>query len=96
MSHSPCTFTKENLNFQLPPQRRACFYEDIDLKSSIRTIDVFIHSSNDMQVQLAIYGPLDYKAIVSVRRRNFLFLSLITIILFSTSRSNLKMRSRQS
>ena len=64
MSNSPSTFTKENLNFQLPAQQRACFYEDIDLKLPTRTVEVFVHSISDMQVQLAIYGPLEYKKLI--------------------------------
>lgn len=66
MSNSPSTFTKENLNFQLPAQQRACFYEDIDLKLPTRTVEVFVHSISDMQVQLAIYGPLEYKKLIDV------------------------------
>ncbi len=66
ISNSPSTFTKENLNFQLQPQQRSCFYEDIDMTAATRTVEVFIHSSSDMQVQLAIYGPLDQKSVINV------------------------------
>jgi hypothetical protein len=78
MSNSPSTFTKENLNFQLDPQRRSCFYEDIDLKAPIRTIEVFVHSSNDMQVQLAIYGPLDYKTIITEQFEDAIKTTVVT------------------
>jgi hypothetical protein len=61
------TYTHENLKFILPPQQRSCFYEDISLDNPTRTVEIFIHSAGDMEVLLAIYGPMDYQTLVHVR-----------------------------
>lgn len=101
MSQSQSTFTRENLNFQLPARQRSCYYEDIALESPTRTVEVFSHSSADLEILLAIYGPLNYKDVIHVSLGNrglrhvHLFFSSSQTAYYLHRRSNLKMLSRR-
>jgi hypothetical protein len=63
---------KDSLNFVLPAGKRECYFEDIEADST-RTIEAFIQSVGNVDVQLTIHGPLSLPEIRKVCLSIFCF-----------------------
>lgn len=56
----------DSMNFFLSPRQRQCFYEDFDKITPARTIEAFVQSGGNLDVQLVIHGPLELDEIRNV------------------------------
>jgi hypothetical protein len=44
----------DSLNFILPPLGRECFYEDIDIGLGARSVEIFVPSGSNLNIQLEV------------------------------------------
>lgn len=68
MTDAPLYPSHESLNFNIPPGKRLCFYEDLT-PGSARKVEAFVLAGGDMEITLNIYGPLEQGDILQVRSK---------------------------